>query len=270
VATTPYDPVTHRWWAMREQGGTFYWETSPNGAAWQTLGSWPIGSMFPVDGVYLEYGAGTEDTGVTPGEAQFDNLNGGPPPTEGWCPTSSFVDDFTDGVISVEWDGDAQYACTVSEVNGDLVYHFDGTGYGDCDGWTTRLYDLTGDTLSVEVGAPASAPTLYMSFGAVVAPGSWAEFYREGDLLRLEIEVDWNVVSMTTLAYSAVDHRWWRLAEQGGTVHWYTSADGVAWVDRFQAVAPFPVTGVQVAFDTWGGEGLGPFDVTWDHYNLPP
>jgi len=52
IATEPYDPMTHRWLRMREQGGTLWFETSPDGGSWSTLGSTEL--FFPPSPVQLQ------------------------------------------------------------------------------------------------------------------------------------------------------------------------------------------------------------------------
>lgn len=32
--STTYDPVLHKWWQIRESGGTIYWDTSTDGETW--------------------------------------------------------------------------------------------------------------------------------------------------------------------------------------------------------------------------------------------
>jgi hypothetical protein len=70
---TPYDPVAHRWWRIRERAGTTYFEVSPNGYDWTVLDSVP--TPIPVNGVQVVLGAGAQTPSPDPGVAIFDNLN---------------------------------------------------------------------------------------------------------------------------------------------------------------------------------------------------
>lgn len=40
--TASYNATNHRWLRIREQSGTVYWETSPNGTTWSTFVSGPV------------------------------------------------------------------------------------------------------------------------------------------------------------------------------------------------------------------------------------
>jgi hypothetical protein len=73
VGEAPYDETRHRWVRLREQGGTLYWETSPQGTEWTVLASRtpPI----TLTAVWLSFGAGTSAPLAAPGVAVFDNFN---------------------------------------------------------------------------------------------------------------------------------------------------------------------------------------------------
>lgn len=72
-----YSPTDHRWWRVRETGGTVFWDTSPDGVTWTERRSlatpaWVVGAtVLPLS---LE---AVQDTG-TPSYAEFDNLNVAP------------------------------------------------------------------------------------------------------------------------------------------------------------------------------------------------
>lgn len=70
-----YDNVQQRWWQIREQGGTIYFETSPDGATWTMRASTPA----TFTSVLIELGADTPMIESSPGAAQLDDLNGGGP-----------------------------------------------------------------------------------------------------------------------------------------------------------------------------------------------
>ena len=73
----PYDPVQHRWLRLREDAGTIYFGTSPDGVD----GSWTEQHQEPNPFVFINravvsLGAGSSDgTSTNPGEAHFDNVN---------------------------------------------------------------------------------------------------------------------------------------------------------------------------------------------------
>jgi hypothetical protein len=71
--STPYDPGRHRWLRLREQGGVTYWETSPDGVAWEVLFS--QANPFVLTAVTPDFGAGIWEASPSPGVAIFDNYN---------------------------------------------------------------------------------------------------------------------------------------------------------------------------------------------------
>lgn len=76
-ATVTYVPATHRWWRIREQAGTTYWETATDGKTWTIRVQRP--TPFPPRAVAIGFGAGTSSGVLVPGTARFDNVNLPPP-----------------------------------------------------------------------------------------------------------------------------------------------------------------------------------------------
>ncbi|MBW2458740.1 MAG: hypothetical protein JRI68_29850 [Deltaproteobacteria bacterium] len=76
VATAPYDASAHEWLSMREQDGTLWFETSPDGTSWSTFAS--IDMPFPPAPVQLELfmAPGAANTNGT-----FDDVNVSGPST---------------------------------------------------------------------------------------------------------------------------------------------------------------------------------------------
>ncbi|WP_439947161.1 hypothetical protein [Streptomyces sp. BBFR109] len=116
-----YDPHQHRWWRLRESGGSFYADTSPDGLNWTVQGSLPYG--FDATSVTLRFesaAGGTEIPGNVCTIAHVNTRTGGPvnpnwPTMEtGWgafwgasnaaMPSDRFVDvtDRTRGTSSVQ------------------------------------------------------------------------------------------------------------------------------------------------------------------------
>jgi hypothetical protein len=71
--TLPYVPERHRWLRLREEAGTTYWETSPDGDAWEVLYS--QANPFILTALMPDFGAGIWDPTPSPGTAIFDNFN---------------------------------------------------------------------------------------------------------------------------------------------------------------------------------------------------
>jgi len=75
VGITPYLPMKHRWWQIREEEGLIYWETSADGATFELLGS--MLSLDGLDRVSVEVLVATLG-GSDPGRAVLDNVNHAP------------------------------------------------------------------------------------------------------------------------------------------------------------------------------------------------
>jgi hypothetical protein len=81
--TAPFDPVEHRWVALRHEPGVIVWATSRDGITWVDRSQ--LMATFPVDDVQLGVGAllqeladPGDDDGIYPPPALFDNLNNPP------------------------------------------------------------------------------------------------------------------------------------------------------------------------------------------------
>jgi hypothetical protein len=72
-ASIPYDCARHRWWRIRESHGKTYFETSPDGEAWDLLVCIP--SPPYLNSVYFTFGAATLSYVASPGVAIFDSFN---------------------------------------------------------------------------------------------------------------------------------------------------------------------------------------------------
>jgi hypothetical protein len=75
LAAVSYDPNQHAWWRLRESGGMLYWEVSPDGQAFASLGSTP--APFSLSAVHVVLTAGSSGPAPVPaaGSAHYDNLN---------------------------------------------------------------------------------------------------------------------------------------------------------------------------------------------------
>ncbi len=72
VDTDTYNASTHRWWQIRESGGTIYWEYSADGENWTQLAS---STAFDVSDVYVSLFIGTDSANGSTDTALFDNFN---------------------------------------------------------------------------------------------------------------------------------------------------------------------------------------------------
>jgi hypothetical protein len=271
----PYDPIAHRWLAYREDAGVFYMETSPDGVTWTPRVTLPVAQLFPMDSLRVELGAWADAGATAPGIAAFDNLQGGGPPTEGWCQVSSFTDDFDDGILPHAWAVRATASatgCTFAEQNGQLQFSLDTSGYTSCIVILAPGYDLTDDSVVIEVPA-VTADVLHFH--------AWLQLMRNATNF-LEIEAHDGATrigyyqlgtwyAMAAVPYDAVAHRWWRVREQAGMVYWETSPDGLDWSAHAAIPDPFGLDALDVRVGTECSTACpSPPSVSYDNYNLPP
>lgn len=73
LMNSTYDAMKHHWWRIRGNGGTIYWEVSPDGKVWTEEAK--VANPFDVTACDVYLSTGTGGTITMPGEARFDNLN---------------------------------------------------------------------------------------------------------------------------------------------------------------------------------------------------
>lgn len=70
---SPINLSQHKWWRIREQSGTIYWDTSPDCITWNNQRS--ASTTFAITSLNVIICAGTWQNVASPGTAIFDNLN---------------------------------------------------------------------------------------------------------------------------------------------------------------------------------------------------
>lgn len=110
--TVPYDPVEHAWLRVREDGGTLFWETAPDGRQWtvrhsDTAPSWV--SDNDLQAQLLAHCAPMVTGGGPTGEfAEFDNFNVRPALADGYS-------------VLIDWNGDGDFEDTAENVTNDVL-----------------------------------------------------------------------------------------------------------------------------------------------------
>ncbi len=150
------------------------------------------------------------------------------------------VEDFNNNVSdSALWwvFGDAR------EVNGRLECWQASSSANTYAGYTAKgTYDLTGSMIWVElVRAPRTGQARLRAY---LSEGNELSIGLVDGLLRCEQQSGGAYLVFLTLPYDAEAHRWLRIRERNGTVHWETSADATAWTTLYSNAAPFAVTAI--------------------------
>ncbi len=265
-----YDPVAHRHWRIREAGGLLFWETSPDRVVWAELRREPV--PYPLDHVRGSIVAGGLVTGVAT-EARFEDVGAEVAGAETFCPLETLVDDFAAAPFLPGWNSWSNGNCTVVESGGQVALGFTGVGETFCGIDSRHLFDLRGSGVYADV-ADAAAVQRFVSFFQAVPTGaadSRLEIARNNGQLRFIQRVAGINVDDVGVAYDPVAHRYWRIAEDAGTLLWQTSPDATTWVTRHQATADFDVDVMHVvagagSYETGPGS---PISIGYRSLNAP-
>ena len=68
-----YSSSTHKWWRIREQSGTIYWDTSSDGITWTNFYS--VANPISVTGLYAQMAGTAYSTASSPGSFTWNNFN---------------------------------------------------------------------------------------------------------------------------------------------------------------------------------------------------
>lgn len=111
-SSIPYDPAQHAWIRIREDAGTLYWDTAPDGRTWttqhsDTAPSWVADNDLQVQ--LLAHCSPLVTGGGPTGEyAEFDNFNIAPTLADGYT-------------IAIDWNNDGDYDDTAENVTEDVL-----------------------------------------------------------------------------------------------------------------------------------------------------
>jgi hypothetical protein len=75
ISTTAYSSTTHTWVALRESGGTIYFEYSSDGKNWTTFTTHAVWTEIPVTNLYVVLDDYEFNGSSTPGTHYFDSYN---------------------------------------------------------------------------------------------------------------------------------------------------------------------------------------------------
>jgi hypothetical protein len=145
---------------------------------------------------------------------------------------SALVDNFNGGALGPDWGnsyggtavvaGRARVPCT--------------TGYAGCQ--TAYSWTMAGATFFVQVPTVPAASTAAEAYCGVMVQSATAGT-RVGfiinavtGLLRCKNETGYFDADSVDIPYSATDHKWLRMREDGTNLYWDTSPDGTTWTNR--------------------------------------
>ena len=237
LGSVAYSTVAHRWWRIRESGGTVYFEFSADGLIWTSFAT--LATPFSLGALTAQLAIGTDVTNASTDTAIFDNFNI-PPAFE------TFSDNFNDNVLDTskwtDWSG-----TDVSETSKTLqIASTTAASYKGMNSAVTG--NLTGSYVQVEVPHVLTGLTGASTLLQVAIDNQHTiTLYVGGTTFAAEYQINGVYTTPATMAYSTTAHRWWRIRESGGTIYYEYSADSSSWSVLASAAAPFAVTNLRVS-----------------------
>jgi hypothetical protein len=260
----PYDPVAHRWWRIREEGGVVYWEASPDNADYTVLAERLVTALFPMDNVRMRIRAYAN--GTTPAAAQTTTVNEivvTGPGTGAWCPIDGIADDFESDNRSTEWllTGGTDGTGAV-QTAGQVFLNLLPTGESDYQYISSKNYDLTEGQVSVELVTHGEGSASFLELtrtGQTITLQVIDVPDMTGDGMVTEVQaitnVEGDIQPRGTVTYDPEQHRFLRIRHDGTGLIWDSSADGITWPEspadpgHIATVSPTPM-GLEIdAFD---------------------
>jgi len=188
------------------------------------------------------------------------------------CHPAELEDDFAGDQLSLLWNTHGQTG-TVGVAQGRAFVELAANQAPQNVGMTTeRQYDLRGCNLWVEVPL---VPPAEVQGGALLMVGidqnnyavieTWAGSF----ILGMVVGSSFDAATSTT--YDPSVHRWWRVREASGTLHFETSPDAVEWNTLLQAASPAALEAVTVMLAAQIRDPYGQVArVEFDNLNLLP
>lgn len=184
---------------------------------------------------------------------------------------SSLVDNFNDNTIGPEW-GDSYGG--VTETGGRARIPLAAATYAGYQ--TGRAWTLAGATVYLKIPTLPAISTgtdvgvHFMVTSAVAGTALGFKINVVTGMLRMQANVDYYDPTAVEITYSATDHLWLRLREDGTNIYWDTSPDGATWTNRRTLATPAWVTTAvdTCALDLYGYRDTGVTDYAeYDNVN---
>ncbi len=271
ITSTAYNSTNHKYFRIRESGGTIYWDTSANGLTWNNFTS--IANPFDVTALRVGILAGTWNSEGSTTYAAFDNLNLVP-----YTPaTNSIKDDWASGNINGsvwnDWSsGKASVASNQLKINSTTS-----SGYYGIDTASAGTQNFTNSYVSNKlIDAGNQSLNSWESYPLIVTKADAVNnqflFLVSGNNLYAKKGVSGTYTTLQSGGYNSTNHKYFRIREISGTVYYETSSDGKNWTSFTSTATPFDITGVTVGMEggTWNTEG-STTSAKFDDFNtLPP
>ncbi|HSW87828.1 MAG TPA: FG-GAP-like repeat-containing protein [Candidatus Saccharimonadales bacterium] len=290
VSTGAYNAANNKYFKIRENSGTVYWETSTNGSSWTTFASTP--TPFDITHVYMSISAGTWGSETTTTSPVFDNFNifpvtptptatNTPTPTPTLTPTtspsSSVTEDWSSGSINTlkwnNWSGNQ-----INVVNNQLkIDSVSWPSYFEVNNWVNGMYyNLTGSSVSNQLISAgnqslASWEVYPIAIYNVDNANNNLRFFVSNNTVYAWKQVSGVNTIIATSSYNPTNQKYFRIRENSGTVYFETSTTGSSWTSFASTTTPFDITKVYVSISagTWTSESTTTSAI-FDNFNILP
>lgn len=242
TSAIPYDPIAHRVWRIRENGGMLNFEASSDRSNWVQLRAVPTPEW--VDALTISMYVTNEKKLDKDNRAIFAQFNESVPRVS-WCASTTLRDDFGDGLIGRAWDKiESGEMCQVAETGGAALFTHEAGAAGSCfAAYATRaLYDLRSN--SVEIAVPNITlfrPNWWVFFTADTGSRSLSLQFADGTMCAAATGFATQCTPYTGAAY-------WRLAHNGSELSWQVSDDRVTWTAIRNEVVSAELAQVRISF----------------------
>jgi subtilisin family serine protease len=186
-------------------------------------------------------------------------------------------DNFNDNVRDAKWGVLATPGSIIAEQNGRLEVT-PAAAMPNYDGYkSVTTIDLTDTRAAVEAVSVPTTNGFATFYGLTDVSGNYFLLGVVSSGTLLFQQSVGGVVTNSSLAYNATQHRFWRFRHNRAddTVNWETSPDGVTWTTHRSIVTPFPITNLQVVLTGQKATATSPndtvvFDNLWQEPNPTP
>jgi hypothetical protein len=181
------------------------------------------------------------------------------------------VDDFADGVASPLWIEQPSAGISLVEAGGVLTQGIPSLLQPpeQASYISAASFDMRGHSFFVEIPTMMDTTSAGAARLAIRATSlDELVIQQKAGTFTAELNINSMLTSVAGAPYSATQHRWWRVAEAGGTIRVYTSADGMNWTEQGSVATPAFFASAKILLGVQGfGSGAIPGDTVFDNAN---
>ena len=195
-------------------------------------------------------------------------------PSSGNPKMETLTDSFNTGSLdTTKWTQFTGGGATISYAgnNVNVAYPASSTSSTDGDIVSNNPYTLISSYAILQVPTvPSSLTSADAELRLRIDANNYVRWVYEGGTLFAQQNVLGVRSTLTSFAYNATNHAWWRIRESGGTTFWDTSIDGIAWTNQTSTANPITLTGLKalIAGTCFQNES-NPGNFIFDNFNTP-